>query len=175
MRFMILSALVLLGACSLVTVKQDPFPPLDVQAERPEPPPKKAARVVLTDSAIEIKEKVMFDTGSAEILEQSHGLLTEVAAMLKDNPQIELMDVEGHTDSVGGARMNKRLSTHRAESVVTFLVEAGVEDSRLEAKGYGPEKPIADNESEEGRDQNRRVEFNIVKQGKKKTLVEDED
>ena len=55
------------------------------------------------------------------------------------------------------------------------LVKAGVEKSRLVAKGYGPDKPIADNESEEGRDQNRRVEFNIVKQGQKKTLVEDED
>lgn len=172
MRFLLLSTLVLFGACSLVTVKQDPFPPLEVQAERP---PKKPARVVLTDSAIEIKEKVMFESGSADILEQSHGLLTEVAGMLKDNPQIELMDIEGHTDSKGGARMNKKLSTNRAESVVAFLVQAGVEEARLIAKGYGPEKPIADNESEEGRDQNRRVEFNIVKQGQKKTLVEDED
>ena len=172
MRLFLLSTVVLFGACSLVTVKQDPFPPLEVQAERP---PKKPARVVLTDSAIEIKEKVMFESGSADILEQSHGLLTEVAGMLKENPQIELMDVEGHTDSKGGARMNKKLSTSRAESVVAFLVEAGVEEARLVAKGWGPEKPIADNESEEGRDQNRRVEFNIVKQGKKKTLVEDED
>jgi len=173
MRFLLVPSLVLLvGACSLVEVKQEPFPALEVQAEKP---PKKPPRVVLTDSAIEIKEKVMFETGSAEILPQSHDLLNEVANMLKDNPQIEAMDIEGHTDSVGSARMNKKLSKERAESVVAFLVSAGVEEGRMAAKGYGSEVSIADNETPEGRDQNRRVEFKITKQGKKKTLVEDED
>jgi len=166
------TVLMFLCSCSLIEVKQDPFPPLDVQAERP---PKKAPRVVLTDSSIVIQDKVMFETGSATILEQSHGLLHEVAAMLSDNPQIELMDVEGHTDAKGGASMNKKLSKERARSVVEFLAKSGVAKSRLQAKGYGLERPIADNETEEGREQNRRVEFNIVKQGQKKTLVQDED
>ncbi len=174
MKYPLVILMVLLGACSLVEVKQDPFPPLEVQAERPEKV-KKPSRVVLTDSAIEIKEKVMFETGSSDILAESHGLLNEVAAMLKDNPQIELINIEGHTDSVGSARKNKKLSKERAGAVVTFLGEAGVESERMAAVGQGAENPIADNETEEGRDQNRRVEFNIVKQGKKKTLVEDED
>ena len=175
MRFALISSLVLagsFGACSLVEVKQDSFPPLEVQAERPA---KKPPRVVLTDSAIEIREKVMFETGSAAILPQSHGLLNEVAAMLQDNPQIQAMDIEGHTDSVGGAGMNKKLSKARAASVVAFLVSAGVDKKRMSAKGYGLEQPIADNETEAGRDQNRRVEFKITKQGQKETLVQDED
>ncbi len=172
MRLALIGSLVGVCACSLVTVKQDPFPALEVEAKRP---PKKPARVVLTDSSIVIKEKVMFQTGSAEILSESHGLLNEVGAVLKENPQIELIHIEGHTDSTGGARLNKKLSKKRAESVVAFLVGAGVEDNRMVAKGHGPDRPIGDNDTEEGRDQNRRVEFNIVTQGKKKTLVEDED
>lgn len=172
MRVLMGSVLVFLCSCSLIEVKQDPFPPLEVQAERP---PQKPPRVVLTDSSIVIKDKVMFETGSATILEQSHSLLHEVAGMLTDNPQIELMDVEGHTDSQGGASMNKRLSKDRAKSVVAFLIKSGVKKSRLQAKGYGPDRPVADNETEQGRDQNRRVEFTIVKQGQKKILVQDED
>ena len=62
----------------------------------------------------------------------------------------------------------------RAESVRTYLVNKGVHAKRLVARGYGPERPIADNASEVGREANRRVEFNILKQGKKKTIVEDE-
>ncbi len=172
MRILLTACLALVCGCSLIEVKQDPFPPLDIQAKRP---PKKPARVVLTDSAIVIKDKVMFQTGSADILPESHGLLNEVAAVLKDNPQIELIDIEGHTDSTGSAQVNKKLSKGRAKSVVAFLAAAGVEAKRMNAKGYGPERPIADNETPEGRDQNRRVEFNIVKQGKKQVLVEDEE
>ncbi len=173
MRYPLVIIMVLLGACSLVEVKQDPFPAIEIQAERPVSV-KKPSRVVLTDSSIDIKEKVMFETGSSDILAESHGLLNEVAALLVDNPQIELINIDGHTDSVGSARKNKKLSQERAASVATFLAAAGVEESRMNAEGHGAETPIADNETEEGRDENRRVEFNIVKQGQKKTLVEDE-
>lgn len=145
---------------------------MNIQATRPPPKP---ARVVLTDSAIVIKDKVMFETGSSAILPESHDLLNEVAAMLNENPQIELIDVEGHTDSTGSAQINKKLSKGRATAVVAYLKDAGVARKRMDPKGYGPERPIADNDSPEGREQNRRVEFNIVKQGKKKILVQDED
>ncbi|MEZ4366588.1 MAG: OmpA family protein [Kofleriaceae bacterium] len=163
-------ALGLVG-CGLVTVKQDPFPAMVVRAERPPPPP---ARVVLTASSIVIKDKVQFETGSAELLAVSFGLLDDVAAMLVDNPQIESLQVEGHTDSVGSDAANKKLSQGRAESVRTYLVGKGVAAGRLVAKGYGETRPIADNATAEGREQNRRVEFNILKQGPKQTLVQDE-
>ena len=164
-------ALVLAPACSLVTVQQDPFEPLDVTAKAPPPKP---PRVVLTASSIKISEKVQFKLGSAELLSDSFGLLDEVAGVMRDNSQIERVQVEGHTDSTGSAKINKKLSKERAESVRAYLVKKGIEGGRLIAVGFGPDKPIADNATPDGQEANRRVEFNIVKQGPKKTVVEDE-
>jgi outer membrane protein OmpA-like peptidoglycan-associated protein len=164
-------ALLLAPGCSLITVQQDPFPPLQITADRPAPPP---ARVVLTASSIEIKDKIQFKLGSAEILPESFGLLDEIFDVMKDNPQIELLQIEGHTDSTGGAAINRKLSQERAGSVRKYLIDKGIEGKRLTAKGFGPDKPIADNGTDAGREANRRVEFNIVKQGPKKTVVQEE-
>lgn len=164
-------ALVLAPACSLVTVQQDPFEPLDVTAKAPPPKP---PRVVLTASSIKISEKVQFKLGSAELLPDSFGLLDEVAGVMRDNAQIERVQIEGHTDSTGSAKINKKLSKERAESVRAYLMKKGIEDKRMVAVGFGPDKPIADNTTPDGQEANRRVEFNIVKQGPKKTVVEDE-
>ena len=172
MRHLLFAALVAAGpGCSLITVQQQPFAPLEVRADRPPPAP---ARVVLTASSITIGEKVQFATGSAEILPVSHGLLDEVAKVLTENPQIDLLQVEGHTDSTGTAALNRRLSQQRAESVMKYLASKGVPAGRIVAKGFGPDKPIADNATDDGREKNRRVEFNILKQGPKKTVVRDE-
>jgi OOP family OmpA-OmpF porin len=151
--------------------KQEPFPVIEVKAERPPPGP---ARVVLTASNIAILDKVQFETGKADLKEVSHSLLDEVATMLKDNPQIELLQVEGHTDSTGSPEFNRKLSQQRAESVVKYLTAKGVKKARMDPKGFGPDRPVADNATDPGREANRRVEFNIVKQGPKKTLVKDE-
>ena len=151
--------------------KQAPFPVMNVTAKRPPPGP---ARVVLTESNIAIMDKVQFETGKANLLPASHALLDEVAKMLKDNPQVELISVEGHTDSTGSPDFNRKLSQQRAEAVAKYMSTKGVKAARMEPKGFGPDKPIADNESEPGRDANRRVEFNILKQGPKKVLVKDE-
>ncbi len=164
-------ALVLAPACSLVTVQQDPFEPLDVTAKAPPPKP---PRVVLTASSIKISEKVQFKLGSAELLPDSFGLLDEGAGVMRDNAQIERVQIEGHTDSTGSAKINKKLSKERAESVRAYLMKKGIEDKRMVAVGFGPDKPIADNATPDGQEANRRVEFNIVKQGPKKTVVEDE-
>lgn len=157
--------------CSLITVQQAPFPPLEIRADRPAAPP---ARVVLTASSITIGDKVQFATGSSQILPVSFGLLDEVAKVLVDNPQIEVLQIEGHTDSTGTAAINRKLSQQRAEAVMTYLTSKGVVAGRMKAKGFGPDKPIADNNSDEGKEKNRRVEFNIVKQGPKKTVVHDD-
>jgi outer membrane protein OmpA-like peptidoglycan-associated protein len=169
---LVVLALALAPGCSLVTVEQDPFPPLQVRAERPPPGP---PRVVVTASSIKITEKIQFKTGSAEILPESFGLLDEIVEVLKANPQIQLVQVEGHTDSTGGAAINRKLSNDRAAAVRAYLVKKGIAGKRLVAKGFGPDRPIASNDTDEGREQNRRVEFNIVKQGPKKTVVQDED
>jgi len=170
MRYII--ALVLISAgCSLITVQQEPFPPLEVRADRPPPGP---ARVVLTASSIQITDKVQFETGKSEILPVSFGLLDEVAGVLKDNPQIEVLQVEGHTDSTGSAGINRKLSQARSESVMKYLSSKGINGKRMVAKGFGPDRPLASNDADEGKDQNRRVEFNIIKQGPKKTVVTDD-
>jgi OOP family OmpA-OmpF porin len=164
-------ALSVSSGCSLITVQQSPFPPLEIQAKRPAGP---APRVVLTPSSIQINDKVQFAVDSAEILPASFDLLKEVAAMLDKNKQIERLQVEGHTDSTGTPQHNRDLSQRRAESVRAFIVKQGIAGKRVTAKGFGPDKPLADNATEEGKEKNRRVEFNIIKQGSIKTLVQDE-
>jgi OmpA-OmpF porin, OOP family len=160
------ACIALLGAgCSLVTVKQAPFPPLEVRAARPAPvvvaPP---SSVVVTDTNITITEKVQFATGSAEILPVSFGLLDEIGKVFTDHPNIQLVEIQGHTDSTGAPAINRKLSQERAESVMHYLVGKGVAAYRMTAKGFGPDKPVGDNATEDGRDKNRRVEFSILKQ-----------
>jgi len=171
MRYLIAALLLAAPGCSLITVQQDPFPPLEVRAERPPPGP---SRVVLTESSIKITDKVQFQTGCWEFPGRPVGLLDGVAAMLKANPQIGKLQVDCHTDSTGSAGINRKLSQQRAESVLKYLSGKGVVASRMVAKGFGPDKAIATNDTEEGKEQNRRVEFNILKQGPKKTVVTDE-
>ncbi len=169
--FLIVGLAVTAGGCSLITVEQEPFEPLQIRAERPSPPP---PRVVLTASSIKITDKVQFELGSDKLLEVSFPLLDEVAAAIADNPQIEVIQVEGHTDSTGGAVRNRELSKLRADSVRTYLIGRGIAKSRLTAKGFGPDRPLVPNDTPEGRDANRRVEFNIIKQGPKKTVIVEE-
>lgn len=165
--------LIALSGCAYIMPekKQDPFPTVEVTATRPPPGPD---RVVLTASNIAILDKVQFDVGKATLLPASFSLLDEVAKVMKDNPQIALVQVEGHTDSTGSPDFNRTLSQGRAESVVKYLTGKGIKSARFEAKGFGPDRPIADNTTDAGREANRRVEFNIAKQGPKKTLVKDE-
>jgi outer membrane protein OmpA-like peptidoglycan-associated protein len=111
---------------------------------------------------VELREQVLFDLGKTTIRPESGTLLDEIATVLKQHPEITRVLVEGHTDSSGSARVNSRLSQARAEAVVSALVERGVEKARLAAKGFGPSRPIASNDTPEGRDANRRVEISIV-------------
>jgi OmpA-OmpF porin, OOP family len=101
---------------------------------------------------------VNFDTGKATIKPDSHDILDEVARMLEGAPALEL-EVGGHTDNVGTPEANQTLSEERARAVVAALATNGVAASRLTAKGYGQSNPVADNRTEEGRAQNRRVEL----------------
>jgi outer membrane protein OmpA-like peptidoglycan-associated protein len=128
--------------------------------ERP-PPPAPPARVVVTKEKLELKDKVFFDTGKATIKPASFSLLDEVAAALKTHDEVKRVEIGGHTDSLGDAAVNESLSQKRAEAVRGYLLEKGVEPSRLEAKGYGEGKPLAPNTTPKGREENRRVEFNI--------------
>ena len=122
--------------------------------------------VVLRARVIELKRKVHFADGKARLMPDSEPLLEEVAAVMAAHPEIKKIRIEGHTDDRGERALNLRLSEDRAKSVQSFLVSRGVAAGRLSAKGYGPDKPVAPNLTERGRDRNRRVEFVIVEQEK---------
>jgi OOP family OmpA-OmpF porin len=101
---------------------------------------------------------INFDTGKATIRPESKPVVDEIITLLKDNPALKV-SVEGHTDTVGEAKSNKILSEKRAQAVRDAIVAAGVDTGRLSAVGWGQEKPVADNATEEGRARNRRVEL----------------
>ena len=118
--------------------------------------------VEVTTQAIRIKKSVYFAQDADTILPNSFAILDSVVEVLKDNPFISRVRVEGHTDSEGTEEFNLDLSQRRAESVMRYLVEKGVAADRLEAKGYGEGAPIAPNVTPYGRAKNRRVEFKIL-------------
>jgi len=118
--------------------------------------------IIVKEDKIELKQKVFFKTNKATIMSISFAMLEEVALALKDHGELKVR-IEGHTDSKGSDKYNRKLSDKRAKSVRDFLIKQGIAPDRMIAIGYGEEKPIADNSTEEGRDMNRRVEFNIIK------------
>jgi len=135
-------------------------------AGQPNPDPKKngcpVARV--EKGQIRIREQVQFANNSAQILKASNFILEAVTKILKENPQIQKVGIEGHTDNKGSAELNKKLSEKRAQSVVAWLVAHGIDKSQLTATGFGKERPIDTNDTDEGRANNRRVEFHILDQ-----------
>ena len=108
-----------------------------------------------------VLEGVNFEVDRAELTPESLGVLDKVAESLRDWPEVRV-EIGGHTDSSGSAAHNRDLSQRRAESVRAYLVSKGISDSRLVAKGYGEDSPIADNKTKEGKAKNRRVELTRV-------------
>lgn len=106
-------------------------------------------------------QAVLFETGNAELLSESYSVLDQVAGILVDNPYYQLK-ISGHTDDVGNDNTNLRLSEKRAKSCLEYLVTKGISKDRLSFIGYGEQKPIADNETSEGRRTNRRVQFELL-------------
>jgi len=104
---------------------------------------------------------ITFDTNRADVRPQFQPVLDQLAGSINQYPGT-VVQIEGHTDSVGAAAYNQTLSENRAQSVRSYLIQRGVASNRLQAIGYGLTRPIADNATAEGRAQNRRVEVLIV-------------
>lgn len=112
------------------------------------------------DAAIVLRN-LFFETAKYNIKPESEVELEKVVQLLQENPTIKIQ-IEGHTDNVGNAADNQKLSDARAKSVVNYLIQKGIKPERLVAKGFGATKPIADNKTEEGRAQNRRTELKVL-------------
>ena len=104
---------------------------------------------------------INFETGKADIREESMPVVNEIYTMLKNNSGLKIA-IEGHTDNAGNKAANQTLSAQRAASVKASLVKKGIPASRIETAGFGQDVPVADNRTEEGRAKNRRVEIRKI-------------
>lgn len=109
-----------------------------------------------------VLKNIFFETDKSELKKKSEIELEKLISFLNNNPTIHI-EIQGHTDNVGTASYNLKLSIARAKAVYDFLIEHKIESKRLTYRGYGLAKPIADNQSEEGRAENRRTEFVVTK------------
>lgn len=126
----------------------------------------KNPQVTIGKRELIIKQQVHFETGSAKIMSDSDVLLQEIADVLSRNPKILRLEIQGHTDNQGTPAINKTLSEQRAQAVRDRLVSLGVSSGRLEARGYGSERPLVPNVTANNRARNRRVALVILEQDK---------
>ena len=136
-----------------VTAPPPPAPP-PLPTPQPLPPPS-GKRIVLRG--------VHFDFNKSDIRADSRPILNEAGEILKENPDVRI-SVEGHTDAIGSDEYNKQLSLRRAEAVFRYLVNHGIPPERMEVIGYGKRRPVASNDTDSGRAQNRRVELRVMSQ-----------
>lgn len=108
-----------------------------------------------------VLNNIFFEFAEYELLEASFSELNRIAKFLKDNPNVKI-EIRGHTDNVGSSQNNLILSQNRAISVAYYLINQGIDKKRIVTKGFGEKKPVADNDTDENRQKNRRVEFVIV-------------
>ncbi len=139
-------------------VAATPTPPLVI-------PPKPAPEVVAACTADLAKSvasgRIFFESSKAVVLPASMPVIEQIADVMKRCPAMKV-EIAGHTDSTGSAELNQVLSKDRAQAILELLVKTGLSVERAKAVGYGTAKPIADNESPEGKAKNRRIEFNVV-------------
>jgi outer membrane protein OmpA-like peptidoglycan-associated protein len=113
------------------------------------------------EGSIAILQNIFFDVDKYDLKDKSITELQKVLKFLEDNPQTRV-EISGHTDNSGSAVYNQQLSLKRAQSVYNFLISNGLSAKRLSTKGYGSDHPIADNNTEDGRQKNRRIEFKLI-------------
>lgn len=178
-----LAAVSVVVGCAKKVVVQDPPPPQPTvtaaATQDPPPPAEEKPNFVglpLTGSQIDVLGNIEFDTASDKIKQtpQTIGILTTLATAGKAYPQITKLRVEGHTDTDGNEANNQQLSERRAQAVVRWLTDNGIEANRLIGVGCGSRDPLADNTTPEGKQRNRRTEFDIEEaMGKRFELATD--
>ncbi|HEY0469894.1 MAG TPA: OmpA family protein [Polyangiaceae bacterium] len=150
-----------------------PPPPAETAAPAPTPAPAPApAPVVVKGDSVQIPGQIEFDTGKATFKAGggSDAVVDQLKIFLDQNPKVTKLRIEGHTDNVGTPEANQTLSGQRALTVKNAAIAKGAKKERLLAVGFGQNKPIGDNTTEEGRAKNRRTEFRIAEIGGKKYL-----
>jgi len=150
-----------------------PPPPAPTPAAVTPPPPAQApSAVVVKGDSVQIPGQIEFDTGKATFKAGggSDAVIDQLKKFMDENPKITKLRIEGHTDNVGTADANLTLSGQRALTVKNAAIAKGVSKDRLIAVGFGQNKPVADNSTEDGRAKNRRTEFRIAEIGGKKYL-----
>ncbi len=131
-----------------------PPPPAPVKAEAPPPPPPPVKKKI-------VLRNVNFDFDKSNIRPDARPVLDEATATLKREPDSLIVIVEGHTDSKGSDAYNMKLSQRRADSVRSYLVSHGLSSNRIKTEALGESRPVASNDTAEGRSQNRRVELHV--------------
>ncbi|MDO8494189.1 MAG: OmpA family protein [Deltaproteobacteria bacterium] len=114
------------------------------------------------EEKIVITQRIHFEFGYYRVRDVSTAIIDDVAEVMRRNPQVTKVRIEGHTDDVGSDIYNQKLSQRRAEAVREYMIGKGIEPHRLQAVGYGESRPVADNETLLGRAKNRRTEFTVV-------------
>lgn len=147
---------------------------MDKQAEeiKKEVPNAKVERVG-EGIEVEFDSKVLFDFGKSELKDASKETLNDLVTILKKYPDTDI-EIQGHTDNVGSDAFNETLSSKRANAVMIYLIDRGIASSRLNPKALGERYPKYSNDTEEGRSQNRRVEFLITANEKMKAEAKKE-
>ncbi len=141
-----------------LTIELSPIPPAVVAA--PDKPNPSASPKPETNKPIVLRN-VFFDSGSAKLKSDSQTELNKLYDLLQEYPNMRIR-IDGHTDNVGSDADNLRLSSDRAASVKSYLIGKGISSGRLESKGFGESKPIATNDTKEGKQLNRRTEFVVL-------------
>ncbi|MDF3071180.1 MAG: uncharacterized protein K0R38_6781 [Polyangiaceae bacterium] len=154
----------------------DPAPTPTASTSTPAPTPTTTpttdpnAKPVLKKDRLEIPGQIVFENASAVLKPESDAAIGQLKDYLDATPRVTKLRIEGHTDNSGTPEGNETLSGQRALAVKTALVAKGISKDRLLAVGFGQNKPIADNTTEEGKAKNRRTEFRVAELGGKKYL-----
>lgn len=142
-------------------VEQEPAAAQAAPSEPPAPATSEVAAIEPQRQPININEKALFDFDRSVLKEQDRKRLDEVITELKDAPEAATIRITGHTDSIGSEEYNRDLSMRRARAAEEYLVSNGIPEQRIVISGMGESNPVADNDSDEGRAQNRRAEIEV--------------